>query len=138
MVRIVFLLILAFTFKTQAELTSCLPGSATTILWDVPVESSVERTWPLSKHVQLSAVKDGEAVKMKVEFDPKFEGVSLPYTVFAVLVVRDGEVVGWWDFSSQCRGPGASFFPGRSIRLPVAKLVGGTQERLQIMVWGKL
>lgn len=80
----------------------------------------------------------GEAIKMTVRFDPKFDGVSLPYNLYAVLVIRDGETAAWWDFTSACTGPGISFFPGQEIHLPKLKLIGAEPERLQIMVWGRL
>lgn len=80
----------------------------------------------------------GGAVKMSVKFDPKFDGVSLPYNLYAVLIVRDGEPAAWWDFTSGCTGPGISFFPGQEIHLPKLKLIGADPERLQIMVWGRL
>ncbi len=80
----------------------------------------------------------GDAVKMSVRFDPKFDGVSLPYNLFAILIIRDGEAAAWWDFTSGCTGPGVSFFPGQEIHLPKLKLIGADPERLQIMVWGRL
>lgn len=81
---------------------------------------------------------DPHLIRLSVAFDRDFEGVSLPYNLYSLLIVRDGEVVGWWDFTRACRGSGLSFFPGREIELPVLKLIGEKPQKLQIMVWGKL
>jgi hypothetical protein len=81
--------------------------------------------------------RDGELL-LSFRFDPAFDGVSLPYNLYAVMVLRDGEVVSWNDFTSQCRGPGLGFYPGREIRLDSIKLPGRPTQSLQIMVWGRL
>jgi hypothetical protein len=83
---------------------------------------------------------DGQSDQLEatIRFDPKFTGVSLPYNLQAVLMVKGGEVLGWWDFTHACTGPGVSFFPGRVIYLPKVKLIGVKPEPLQIIVWGKL
>lgn len=87
--------------------------------------------------VQLQGkVTEGE-VNMLLRFDPKFDGVSLPYNVYAVLVIVNEETVAWWDFTQGCRAPGLSFFPGSEIGLPKIKLQEPAR-RLQIMVWGTL
>lgn len=83
-------------------------------------------------------VDSNSQLGLMVRFDPAFEGVSLPYNLYSVLVVSEGEVLAWLDFTRDCSGPGLSFFPGRQIRLPAIKLIGGRPQKLQIMVWGKL
>lgn len=88
--------------------------------------------------VQLRAeVKSGN-VELKVGFDPKFDGVSLPYNLYAVLILRNGQTEQWLDFTNGCKGPGLGFFPGREIRLPTVKSIGESPEQLQIMVWGRM
>lgn len=77
-------------------------------------------------------------LRLAIGFDPLFDGVSLPYNLYALMVVREGEVIGWWDFTSGCTESGLSFFPGREIELPTAKLIGDKPQKLQIMVWGRL
>lgn len=83
---------------------------------------------------------DGEVptLELTVRFDPAFEGVSLPYNLYTILVISDGRVLNWLDFTNSCRGPGISFFPGREIHVPSVKLVGADPQKLQIMVWGRL
>jgi hypothetical protein len=78
------------------------------------------------------------SLPLEIEFDPKFQGVSLPYNLYAVLIVLDGEIVEWLDFTSSCVGPGVSIFPGQKISLPEVKLIGDKPQKLQIMVWGRL
>lgn len=90
-------------------------------------------------HIQgQSDLKDPHLIRLTVGFDREFDGVSLPYSVYALLILRDGEVVMWWDFTHACQGPGLSFFPGKEIELPSLKLVGDKPQKLQIMVWGRL
>jgi hypothetical protein len=78
------------------------------------------------------------ALDMTVRFDPAFQGVSLPYNLYTILVISDGRVLNWLDFTDSCRSPGISFFPGREISIPKIKLIGADPQTLQIMVWGRL
>jgi len=91
-----------------------------------------------STRVRLEGEPSGGALQLRVRFDPDFEGVSLPYNLYAVLVVEDGRILAWHDYTQGCKGMGLSFFPGRVISLPPIKLVGVQPQRLQIMVWGRL
>lgn len=126
--------------------TSCLPEStAAQTFWRVGAGEPLRV--PLSTRrgeetiltrVYLEGDRDGETIRMKVRFDPDFQGVSLPYNLYAVLVIRNGAPFAWWDFTSGCEGSGLSFFPGQEILLPKVKTVGDKADRLQIMVWGRL
>jgi hypothetical protein len=88
--------------------------------------------------VLLEGMVIGESLKMKFQFDPLWEGVSLPYNLYAVMVIADGKPAAWFDFTRGCESAGISFFPGRSLELSPVKLLGSPPQRLQIMVWGKL
>lgn len=112
--------------------------AAAQLIWTVDSKSENALLYPLSKYVELVGEQTGVLAQLKVRFKPDFDGVSLPYNLYAVMIVREGEPVGWWDYTRACKGPGLSFFPGREIQLPKVNLVGGGAERLQIMVWGKL
>ncbi|MGE0526120.1 MAG: hypothetical protein AB7G93_05390 [Bdellovibrionales bacterium] len=85
-----------------------------------------------------SSSEKPDEIHLKVLFDPDFDGVSLPYNLFAVLIVQNGQVSAWWDFTRGCTGPGVGIFPGGEFQLPPVKLIGGGSQSLQIMVWGKL
>ncbi len=126
---------------------SCLPAhTAAQVFWTFSENSPSQaqklvsdRSGQLIKtRVQLEGHRAGGEVNLSVKFDPTFDGVSLPYNLYAVLIVREGTVEAWWDFTESCRSPGLSFFPGREIRLPAVKVIGEKPEQLQIMVWGKL
>jgi hypothetical protein len=78
------------------------------------------------------------ALDLSVRFDPNFNGVSLPYNLYSVLVIRDGEVMSWMDFTKQCQGPGIGFYPGQEVHLPLLKFDGGDAHKLQIMIWGRI
>ncbi|MGZ3722396.1 MAG: hypothetical protein ACXVA9_05670 [Bdellovibrionales bacterium] len=82
---------------------------------------------PASKQLQL-----------RFHFDDKFDGVSLPHNLYSVLIVQNGSVVGWLDFTSQCQGPGVGFFPGQSFRPPALKLSGEGKQNFQFVVWGRI
>jgi len=75
---------------------------------------------------------------MKTHFDDKFNGVSLPYNLYSVLVIENGEVNRWQDFTAGCDGPGVGFYPGAVFTLPTFKLKGVGRELVQIMIWGMI
>jgi hypothetical protein len=103
---------------------------------------SENRTGLFETKVQLAGeIRDGEespVLDLTLRFDPAFQGVSLPYNLYTVLVISNGRVLNWLDFTNSCHGPGISFFPGRSVRIPSVKLIGADPQKLQIMVWGRL
>ena len=122
--------------------TSCLPNY--TALQTTEVRSSFSHfltsknsQGPFTTHVVLEGAVLDENLKMKIQFDPSWEGVSLPYNLYAVMVIADGKPAAWYDFTRGCEAPGIGFFPGRSVELPPVKLLGSPVQRLQIMVWGK-
>lgn len=130
---------------------SCLPSStALQVIETVVPEKSGHFTYNLMSDrggtlaktkVQVTgsySASSSREVKFTIGFDPQFQGVSLPYNLYAMMIIRDGEVIGWWDFTLGCTEPGLSFFPGREIELPAAKLIGDKPQKLQIMVWGRL
>ncbi len=141
MLRTMVVLILLFPLKVWSDSgqKSCLPErTAAHLVWTVNAAENNSLLYQLTNRVQLVGEQSGNFAQFKVRFDPTFDGVSLPYNLYAVLILRDGEPVAWWDYTRSCQGPGLSFFPGREIALPKVNLVGGGAERLQIMVWGKL
>lgn len=141
MIRTIVLLVLFSWNEVQADAgqRSCLPErTSAQIFWTVEAHTDSLLIHPLSSKVQLMARQSGGAVSLTLRFDPSFDGVSLPFNLFAVLVVKNGSVIAWWDYTRGCQTPGLSFFPGREIELPELKLVGAGPDQLQIMVWGKL
>lgn len=139
MFRTIVLLILFCPIKVLADtsLKSCLSDKAAAqILWR-SMENSTGFVHPLQGKVQLVARKNQSTTQLSVRFDPEFTGVSLPYNLYAVLVIHNGAVAAWWDYTQGCKGPGLSFFSGREIDMPPLKMVGGASDQLQIMVWGK-
>lgn len=88
--------------------------------------------------VNEAGIGNEALLDLTVRFDPAFGGVSLPYNLYAILVISDGRVLAWLDFTNSCRSSGVSFFPGREVRIPSVKLIGVDPQTLQIMVWGRL
>jgi len=75
---------------------------------------------------------------MELTFRFKFDGVSLPYNIYAVLVVSSDKVLAWYDLTKECRGPEASIFPGQSYSIPRLKDLDSSISDLHIIVWGRL
>ncbi len=123
--------------------TSCLPSY--TALQTTETKASFSHflisqnsQGPFTTHVVLEGAVVDDILKMKIQFDPNWEGVSLPYNLYAVMVIAEGRPAAWYDFTRGCQTAGFGFFPGRSLELPPVKLLGSPAQRLQIMVWGKL
>ncbi len=154
---LVALLLLGTWSSGAAGQTSCVPEyTALNVIEKVaPLEGTVFVHSLRSKNgagdmfttrVQVEGrVSAGEAsagevpsLEMSVRFDPAFGGVSLPYNLYTILVIGDGRVLNWLDFTDSCRSPGISFFPGREVHIPSVKLIGVDPQTLQIMVWGRL
>lgn len=100
-----------------------------------PIEAGVG---DVSVHLNQASVSSEASLDLTVQFDPAFGGVSLPYNLYAILVISDGRVLTWLDFTDSCRSSGVSFFPGREVRIPSVKLIGVDPQTLQIMVWGRM
>lgn len=79
-----------------------------------------------------------QELRLTAMFDPDFDGVSLAYNLYAVLVLIDGVPQFFHDYTSGCQGLPPSFYPGGQITLPAVKLIGDKPQKLQIMVWGRL
>lgn len=141
MLRTIVLLNLLFPLNVWSDSgrKSCLPEqTAAQLIWTLETSNADSLLYQLTDQVQLVGERSGDSVHFKIRFNPDFQGVSLPYNLYAVMVVKEGEPMAWWDFTRSCLAPGVSFFPGREVQLPKVNLVGGRAERLQIMVWGKL
>lgn len=79
-----------------------------------------------------------QTLNMKFHFDDAFGGVSLPYNVFAILVLQNGNPVVWYDYTKACQTLGPGIYPGQSFSPVPVKLSGGGRQPLQIMVWGRI
>lgn len=148
--------LLGTPLKALAQTTlggSCLPNYTALQLNEmIDPQKAISLTRALSQQINDSTIttkvqwqiksapvgKASTSLQMIVRFDPDFDGVSLPYNLYGVMVILNGEVVGWFDYTSGCQGSGISFFPGREIRLPDVKLPNAKLQHLQVMVWGRL
>ena len=141
---------LVFSNATLARPTACLPiDTALDVVEIVDPQSfsqpfthyldSVHGADSFTTRVQLRGDMRADELSLSVRFDPEFDGVSLPYNLYALQILGDqGEELAWQDFTSKCTGPGIGFFPGREVELGAIKLIGVDPQRLQIKVWGKL
>lgn len=129
---------------------SCLPEfNSLQILETFNIDSTADFTYPLKSEnasgifiskVRLTVSLDGfsHEMKLRAHFDEAFQGVSLPYNLYSILVLQNGAVIGWYDFTRECHGPGVGFFPGQFFSPPAIKLSGEGKQSFQIMVWGRL
>lgn len=142
----IFSVVLMFWTSLAYGQKSCLPqdlalqtfesgGPGTT--FHRPLSSQNSQGRFLTK-VILDGKVDEQGLKLSFQFDPAWEGVSLPYNLYAILVIADGLPVAWYDYTRECQSPPLSFFPGRLIEVPTVKHLGAYPQKLQIMVWGKL
>lgn len=130
--------------------TSCLPEFTAVQVVEVVSaldQPGVTRSFPLksenargrfSTKAILNVTTRGRDLELETRFDPSFEGVSLAFNLYALQVIRDGEVVLWEDYTQGCAGPGLSFYPGRVVPLPTVKLPDDKRHRLHILLWGRL
>jgi hypothetical protein len=122
---------------------SCLPDfTSLDVFQDSTVQSfslplkSRNVNGPFVTHATLDGKWDGTALALTFQF--KFDGVSIPYNIYAVLVVSGGEVLAWRDLTKACTDPGASIFPGRSFALPPIQTSNIGKSDWHIIVWGQL
>ena len=148
-IRTFLILLMLASVAAQAHAQgSCLP-SFNALQEMIPFERGSTYIRPLAGMTQngffqtkVQAVvqtdhSDKDALNVSFRFDPSFEDVSLAFNLYAVLILKDGEVLSWMDLTQACTGPGISFFPGAQVELPKIKLVGHERQTLHIMVWGK-
>lgn len=127
---------------------SCLPDfNSLQVLETVDLAGSKTFSYPLKSEnanglfntrVFLSGTLSNRTLNLKAHFDETFDGVSLPYNLFVVVIIQDGQVVQYIDFTDACNDPGISFFPGQAVSLTPVALEGEGSTRLQIAVWGRL
>jgi hypothetical protein len=122
---------------------SCLPDfTSLDIFQDASMQSfslplkSQNVSGPFVTRATLDGQWDGTALALTFQF--RFDGVSLPYNIYALLVVSGNEVLAWQDLTKTCTGPGVSIFPGQHFALPPIKTSNMGKSDWHIIVWGRL
>jgi hypothetical protein len=87
-------------------------------------------------HATLEGRFDDQKLNLGFRFE--IDGVSLPYNIYAVLVASASRVLGWFDLTSGCNGPGGSIFPRGKLDLPAVKFESAELLDVHIIVWGRL
>jgi hypothetical protein len=140
---------LAFIPAASAE-PSCLPEfNSLQVLQTMDLDASNSDTFLLKSEnasgifvskARLSYVYDfaSKEIKLRFHFDDDFDGVSLPYNVYAYLILQNGEVAAWYDLTGSCRGPGVGFYPGQNFSPPPLKVDGAGKQNFQFIVWGRI
>jgi hypothetical protein len=125
----------------QAD-TSCFPKHNALQLFErVNIAKDQTKTYLLNPdspnrqwtEAQVSYSTQGD-LAMTFKFEDRFDGVSIPYNISAVLVIQNGLPLTWLDLTRSCEVPPVGIFPGQKFRLPLGKL-SGPQASLQIFVW---
>jgi len=145
--KLIVLMTSLFGLRAEAQL-SCLPSyTALQVVEDIDLGARHNFSYALKSEnavglfdsrVFLSGSAAGGQLVLRAHFDDTFDGFSLPYNLFTVMVMQDGKVVGYLDFTEACNDPGIGFFPGQNIWLGPIQLNGVGTSRVQIAVWGRL
>lgn len=136
------------TSAQPAHAMSCLPEtlSLQTLVQVDPLKNSFSFSLKSEKFgqiknsdAQVRVKQDLSAGRLDFEFSFQNEdGVSLPFNVFALLIVTsDGEKV-FLDFTSHCTDPGIGFYPGQKVKLDPVFLKLREEETYHLMVWGRM
>lgn len=142
-------LVLVTSVQAGADAVSCLPEFNSLRAVADFSDGSVKQTFKLKSEninglfeskVRLTATLDGDLgrLTMKFHWDESFGGVSLPYNLYSVLVLQSGQVVGWFDFSNECQGPGVGFYPGQSFTAKPLKVDDFAGKQFKFIVWGRI
>jgi hypothetical protein len=126
---------------------TCLPGfSSLDVIEVVETGSShsfshqlkaANRSGIFLSRATLNGEFEGQELKLSFHFD--FDGVSLPYNIFALLVASETEVLAWHDFTRGCYSPPPSIFPGQSYnKTPAIRINNPGKFNLHIIVWGNI
>ena len=141
---------LVFTVAAHADGSSCVPEfTSLQTLQMVDFSSGGSGVFPLKSEnatgvfvskarMSYTFAPSTHELRLRFHFDESFEGVSLPFNLYSVLVLHNGAVAGWYDFTHACKGIGPGFYPGQSFSPPPMKLEGEGMQSLQFMVWGRI
>ncbi len=80
---------------------------------------------------------DGK-LNLRVQWDEDFSGVSLPFNVYAVMILIDGKIVNWSDYTEHCTDVGISLYPGAVLSIPPIEIGSVGLASVQIMLWGRV
>lgn len=137
-----------WSLRGRADEVSCLPEytslRAQADLQATPMQTFVLRSegskglFDSKVRLDVSLNEQGDQLRLKFYWDHSFEGVSLPYNLFSVLVIQNGVPAGWLDFSSDCQNPGVGFFPGQSFSPSPVKVDGHAGKQFKFIVWGRI
>ena len=133
-----------------------LYSEAQGLLRDLWSEDLMGNSYQTPVLLYVSAAYDQNSMKFVIQFDPEFEGVSLPYTLYGIQVLlleskgqEVGEVLVSYDFTNHCESPGISIFSGQKIILSdiplihqkpsgVANQVHKASQKIQILIFGRM
>lgn len=146
-----FLVLLILPVRAAAAESSCWPEfTALNVYETLDLNSSKDFRHALKSqnargiyvtNVFLSAKQEHRSLALKFHFREDFDGVSLPYNAYALMVLIDGVPAYYQDFTEGCVGPGLGFYPGQIIELkaiPIDPSAGAGSARVQILVWGRI
>lgn len=147
--RILVTTLVMLSLGAEAQ-TSCLPsGVAAQVFEIVDPKVPFEKTYVLNRWlageaypslVQMewkSMVNPLDGMEGWIRFRPDFDGVSVPFNVYGVMIILNGQPLLWWDLTDECKSPGVGLFPGDLLKLPSIKWAHFQKQSLQIQIWAR-
>jgi len=149
MVKVVLLSILGvFSLSAQAQSPiSCLPEATSLQAYESGGQGDMAKTYELMTlrfgqlaasgvNVQLKQSQKDQSLELSFSFQQD-DIMSLPFNIYAILVVTEkGETI-WRDLTAACTDPGIGFYPGQKVELDPIPLKIGPSESYRVMIWGQ-
>ena len=128
--------------------TSCLPEATSLQTFEIfQGHDLTVKTYPL-KTLKLDQLKNAGVTtsinhhKNEHKFNFHFyfddpDALSLPFNIYAIMIVnsRGGSV--FKDFTQSCFDPGIGFYPGQKVVIDDLKLELHQGEAYRVMIWGR-
>lgn len=84
---------------------------------------------------QLTAAVEGESISFFTSVDASQPELGNPVNIYAIMVLAEGQVLRYEDYTSGCRNPGISFFPSQKVHL--FDLKNRPRDQMQIIIWAR-
>ncbi len=138
----------SIVFAELAVPMSCLPETLSLQAFESISASGNSRSFPLKSEkfgqikdsgAQVRIDQDIQSGRLDVEFSFQAEdGISLPFNVYALLIVTSDGEKEFRDFTSHCTDPGIGFYPGQKVKLDPIFLKLREEQTYHLMIWGRM
>lgn len=144
---VIFTLSLFYLQAHAQTAISCLPEATSLQSYESGGQGDVVKTYELSTlrlgqlratgvNVQLKQSRKDQSLELSFSFQQD-DIMSLPFNIYAVLVVTEKGETTWRDLTSACTDPGIGFYPGQKVKLDPIPLKIDESESYRVMIWGQ-